>query len=100
MKQYYRVQRKGRSIFGHESSIVSKDVKLPGVFAFEEPSQLFQSVTWLRVRKSPAEFEMIVFNGHLVFRPEDSEGVLISPTKELVRVPLNEWLLAVGAVES
>lgn len=87
---FYRVQPKGKSLFGHTSGLAYE--KVPGVFAFTDPEQLFDTYTWIHVRKSLSNYEMVKFRGRVIDRPDDSEGVVVEPESELERLPLEQWL--------
>lgn len=63
-----------------------------GVFAFENPETLFGTYSWIHVSKNLPKYEMIEFEGRLVDRPSDSEGVVVEPLREIRRTPMLEWL--------
>lgn len=90
---FWRVQSKGKSIFGHSSGLATKDRRQDGIFAFTSPDQLFSTYTWIRVKKQPDRYEMVKFDGIVTGRPDDSEGVVVQPRRILERMPLNVWLL-------
>lgn len=92
LRTFYRVQPTGKSLDTHTSGLAYD--KVPGLFAFEHPDQLFDTYTWLHVRKAPEQYEMIRFLGKVVDRPADSEGVVVKPDKVLQRTPLVDWLKA------
>jgi hypothetical protein len=86
------VQPKGKSLEGHQSGIAYE--KVPGIFAVEKAPQLYDTYSWIHFTKKQniGENEMVKFRGHLVDRPEDSEGVVVKPHQVLERVPLHEWI--------
>lgn len=88
--RYYRAQPNGLSLFGHRSKLGSDPVH--GIFAYEDPSVLFRTYSWLHIRKRLPQYEMLTFEGKLVDRPEDSEGVVVLPTREISRIPMSQWL--------
>lgn len=87
---FYRVQPTGKDVFGHTSGLAYEKVK--GIFAFTDPEQLFDTYTWIHVKKKINEYEMVTFHGTVVDRPEDSEGVVVAPQKVIKREPLKSWL--------
>ena len=94
MKRFWRVQPNGASLFGHRSKLGA--VAVEGVFAFTDPKLMFQTYTWIHVKKRPQNFEMVSFAGEIVAQPEDSEGVVVEPQNELSREPLVNWLSSIG----
>jgi hypothetical protein len=90
-KIYYRVQPKGADLFNHQSGL-GAEKNLGGVFAFEDPEQLYDTYTWNHVRKNLGDYEMVEFRGEPVARPEDSEGIVVKPTEELRRRPMQEGM--------
>jgi hypothetical protein len=93
LSTYYRCQPKGKSLLTHTSGLAYE--KVPGIFAFEDPTDLFDTYTWLHIRKRLSEYEMVRFVGELVDRPADSEGVVVKPVSILSRTPLEVWVRAV-----
>jgi hypothetical protein len=93
---FYRTQPNGLSLFGHRSKLGADPV--PGIFAYENPETLFQNYSWLYIRKRLPQYEMIVFEGKLVERPSDSEGVVVLPKREISRTPMIQWLAENGYV--
>lgn len=93
---YYRTQPNGLSLFGHRSKLAYTEVG--GIFAYEDPSTLFRNYSWLHIRKRLPQYEMLTFEGKLVDRPEDSEGVVVLPTREISRTPMIQWLAENGYV--
>lgn len=90
MPRYYRVQPKGLSLFGHRSRLGTTPVG--GVFAYSQPETMFGTYSWLYIQKRIPKYEMIEFDGRLVEQPEDSEGVVVEPVRELARAPLRDWM--------
>lgn len=88
---FYRVQPKGKELKGHTSNLGSYQ-QVPGVFAFQDPQQLFDTATWLHVRKNLPAYEMITFTGTEVERPADSEGIVVEPHIIVSREPMTEWV--------
>lgn len=68
------------------------------MFAYADPDTMFGTYSWLYVQKRIHDYEMIEFEGRLVEAPEDSEGVVVLPVREIKRMPLVDWLLANGYV--
>lgn len=95
--KFFRVQPKGRSLFGHTSKLASDPVR--GLFAFEDPAMLFETYTWLHVKKHISSYEMVIFEGRIIERPADSEGVVVQPIQELSRLALRDWLDQAGRRE-
>jgi hypothetical protein len=87
---FYRVQPKGKSIHTHTSGLAYE--KVPGIFAFDDPAQLFDTYTWLHVKKNINDYELIKLLGKEVERPPDSEGVVVQPKQVMERIPLKEWV--------
>ena len=87
---FYRVQPNGKDVFGHISGLAYEQV--PGIFAFTDPQQLFDTYTWIHVKKKVSDYEMVTFQGTVVERPEDSEGVVVKPERVIDRMPLEDWL--------
>ena len=90
----YRAQPIGRSLTGHTSGLAHE--KVNGIFAFEEPEMLFQTYSWLHMRKNMDKYEMITFLGKVVDRPADSEGVVVIPGRIVSKVPLREFAERTG----
>jgi len=90
MSRFYRVQPKGLSLVGHRSRLGASPVE--GVFAFEDPDTLFGTYSWIHISKKLPNYEMIEFEGLVVERPSDSEGVVVDPLREIRRTPMVEWL--------
>ncbi len=95
---YYRTQPKGLSLFGHRSKLAYEEVG--GIFAYEDPAILFNNYSWIYIQKRLPKYEMIEFEGTLVDRPEDSEGVVVLPTREISRTPMIDWLASSGYVKA
>jgi hypothetical protein len=93
-ERYWRVQPNGRSLFGHSSKLGAEPVR--GLFAFANPETLFDTFTWIHVRKRIDSYQMVEFEGFLATCPDDSEGVVVIPAIEVERVPLADWLRSVG----
>jgi hypothetical protein len=91
---FWRVQPKGKGVLDHTSGLAFE--KVDGIFAFTDPSQLFDTYTWIHVRKSVDDYEMVTLTGTIVDRPDDSEGVVIRPEAVLSREPLGSWLASVS----
>lgn len=53
---------------------------------------MFGTYSWIYISKRIPKYEMIEFEGRLVERPEDSEGVVVEPLRELSHTPLRDWL--------
>jgi hypothetical protein len=87
---FWRVQPAGRNLFGHQSRLAFD--KVAGIFAFADPRQLFDTYTWIHVRKNVNAYEMISFLGEVTDEPPDSEGVVVKPERVLTREPLVTWL--------
>lgn len=94
--KFYRVQPNGKQLFGHRSKLA--DVPVAGIFAYKNPETLFDNYTWLHFRKRLKEYEMVEFDGVVVDAPEDSEGVVVAPKRELKRTPMLKWLEQHGYV--
>jgi hypothetical protein len=90
MPRFFRVQPNGLSLFGHRSKLGAEPVV--GVFAFEHPDTLFGTYSWIHISKRLPGYEMIEFDGVLLERPSDSEGVVVEPLREICRTPMVEWL--------
>jgi len=90
----YRAQPKGRGLAGHTSGLAYE--KVNGIFAFETPEQLFDTYSWLHMRKNIDDYEMITFLGQIVDRPVDSEGVVVNPVRIISRIPLRKFVEQVG----
>ena len=87
----YRIQPKGKELIGHTSGLAYE--KVPGIFAFERPEQVFDTYTWLHIRrKGLKDYEMVEFLGKVVDRPANSEGVVVQPIQVLSRTPMTEWI--------
>jgi len=86
---YYRSQPVGKDLFGHTSGLAYE--KVPGIFAFEDPSQLFGTYSWIHMKKNLDNYEMIKFLGKLVDKPADSEGVVVEPKQVIQKVPLRDF---------
>jgi len=91
----YRVQPIGTSIFGHSSGLAHR--RMAGIFAFEDPHKLFETYTWLHIRKRLDEYELVEFVGTVVDRPADSKGVVAIPSRLVRRTPLRQWVQGVPA---
>ncbi len=88
--RFYRVQPKGLKLIGHRSKLGTTPVG--GVFAYENPDTMFGTYSWIYISKRLPNYEMIEFEGRLVERPSDSEGVVVEPLREFSRTPMAEWL--------
>jgi 2'-5' RNA ligase len=86
---FYRAQPKGKDIFHHQSGLAYE--KVPGIFAFEKPDKIFETYSWLHMRKNINDYEMIIFKGELIERPEDSEGVVVKPEQIISKIPLIDF---------
>lgn len=94
MTRFWRVQPKGAKLFGHKSGLAYE--KQEGIFAFEDPLLLFDTYTWIKVKKNLDAYEMVVFEGRVLARPEDSEGIVVHPLRERSRMPMRRWLETIG----
>jgi hypothetical protein len=83
-------------LIGHRSKLGSTPVG--GVFAYEDPATMFGTYSWLYIRKRLPKYEMIEFEGRIVERPSDSEGVVVTPLREVSRTPMVQWLAQSGYV--
>ena len=90
MPRFYRVQPKGLNLIGHRSKLGTTPVG--GVFAYENPDTMFGTYSWIYISKRLPKYEMIEFDGRIVERPSDSEGVVVEPLREIRRTPMVEWL--------
>lgn len=86
---FYRAQPKDKDLFGHTSGLAFE--KVPGIFAFENPETLFDTYSWLHMKKNLDNYEMIKFKGVLIDKPADSEGVVVKPQQILEKIPLEEF---------
>lgn len=64
---------------------------MPGIFAFDHPEKLFDTYSWIHMKKNPDNYEMIIFKGKLIDKPTNSEGVVVKPEEILDKVPLRDW---------
>lgn len=87
---FYRAQPKNRDLFGHTSGLAYE--KVPGIFAFEDPSMLFDTYSWIHMKKNLDNYEMITFEGKLIDKPADSEGVVVKPEQIIEKVPLRDFV--------
>jgi len=87
---FYRAQPKGKDLFGHTSGLAYE--KVQGIFAFEEPDKIFDTYSWVHMRKNIDNFEMIKFLGKLIDKPIDSEGVVVEPEKIIDKTPLRDFI--------
>ena len=92
----YRVQPIGLKLIGHRSKLGTTPVG--GVFAYENPDTMFGTYSWIYISKRLPKYEMIEFDGRIVERPSDSEGVVVEPLREIRRTPMLEWLPKHGYV--
>ena len=88
--RFYRVQPIGLKLIGHRSKLGTTPVG--GVFAYENPDTMFGTYSWIYISKRLPKYEMIEFEGRIVERPSDSEGVVVEPLREYRRTPMVEWL--------
>ena len=95
--KFFRVQPNAKPLFGHRSKLAFDEV--PGIFAYKKAETLFENYTWLHMRKRLRDYEMIEFEGDIVDEPEDSEGVVVLPRKEIKRTPMLQWLPEHGYVD-
>lgn len=86
---FYRANPIGKSLFGHTSGLASE--KVSGIFAFEDPNMLFDTYSWIHMKKNPENYELVTFKGKLVDRPADSEGVVVEPEEVLSKMPLSDF---------
>lgn len=91
---FYRAQPKGKDLFGHTSGLAYE--KVPGIFAFEEPDKLFDTYSWIHMKKNLDNFEMIKFLGKLIDKPADSEGVVVEPEEILEKTSLRDFVQQLG----
>ena len=96
MSRFYRVQPIGMRLIGHRSKLGTTPVG--GVFAYEDPSTMFGTYSWIYISKRLPKYEMIEFEGRIVERPADSEGVVVTPIREISRTPMLQWLAQSGYV--
>jgi hypothetical protein len=87
----YRFQPVGKSLHGHTSGLGAE--KVAGIFAFTDPSKVYDTVTYLHMKRQGLEkYELVKFRAHVVDRPEDSEGVVVRPSRgEGSRTPMHVW---------
>lgn len=88
--RFYRVQPIGLKLIGHRSKLGTTPVG--GVFAYENPDTMFGTYSWIYISKRLPKYEMIEFDGRIVERPSDSEGVVVEPLREIRRTPMVKWL--------
>ena len=94
--RFYRVQPTGLKLIGHRSKLGTTPGG--GVFAYENPDTMFGTYSWIYISKRLPKYEMIEFDGRIVERPSDSEGVVVEPLREIRRTPMVEWLPKHGYV--
>lgn len=85
---YYRVQPKGTDLFNHTSGLGYE--KVNGIFAFEDIRDLFNTYSWLHMKKDIDNYEVISFFGDLIDKPINSEGVVVKPEIILNKMPLKK----------
>lgn len=47
---FYRAQPIGKDLFSHTSGLAYE--KVPGVFAFEDPAKIFDTYSWIHMKKT------------------------------------------------
>jgi hypothetical protein len=87
----YRFQPVGKSLHGHTSGLGAE--KVEGIFAFTDPSKVYDTITFLHMKRQGLQnYELVKFRAHVVQRPEDSEGVVVRPSRgEGSRTPMAKW---------
>lgn len=88
---FFRAQPIGKDLFNHTSKLAYE--KVPGVFAYKDPRKIFETYSWIFMKKKIDEYEMIKFMGTLIDSPDDSEGLVVKPERILEKIPLKDFAI-------
>ena len=93
---FFRFQPKNKSIFTWTSEGSEESLPKGKIFAYEAEAP-YLALEWFHANNETDE--VVFFKGKGVYDPGDYEGVAVTPTEEVARMSIKNWLKAAAKVD-